>query len=107
MYLVDPDTRMHVIPLFHGRAKDVFDAQLMQPCDGQRGGEVGEQHVVLIEFGEEIVGEVARVFPVHAVGEKVLFEPCSTGFLEPQMLFGVEGGRQTEEVGWLGEGNLE
>ena len=81
-HLVTVDCRVNVVPVLHpDNAEDVVDAQPLQPVDGKRGGQSGQQHVVLGKRLEDVRRHAALALPVSGMLVKVLVEEGAAGLL--------------------------
>ena len=73
---------MQLVKLLHLQpAQQRVDAELLEPCHGERGGERRQQHVRLREGGEDGGGQRAALFPFHGVVVQVGLQPGADGGL--------------------------
>ena len=82
-----------------------MDAKLLEQGHGQGRGQVRDEHVVLGEGREEVVGHGFVALPVHCVGEQVLGDEGAAGALPGVVRGGVVGGWEAQEVWRVGEGD--
>jgi hypothetical protein len=94
---------MQVVPFLDGDAEDVVDAQFLEPVDGQRGLQVGQQHVVFVESVPDVLGHGALGFPLQCKRKEVLGHERPASFLEVEMCLLEVWRGEAAEIGWICE----
>lgn len=87
-------------------AEDVVDAAGLEVLGGQRRRQRRDQHVVLDEGVEDVLGHELVALPLEGVWGEVLVDEGAAGALPFLELGRVVGRGQAIEVGRLGEGDV-